>query len=221
MPPSGVTAPPPERLYPDLTQFYFSEGLQFGPQDTPVEPTSPYQTLLRPDYPLYPELTQLNITEEEVREIDPDYPTDNSNEDVEVFSCIAPDYDLEDARQMNYTVRVNLNKVERKILNDKTFEFLPSAIHPKAQREFHSWMKWRTQVNKQLVAMILIKHGKKVIVRSSELERKPLSTNTIRSVIDNAHSCQRLAQTGLPGKPYIMYGIPRVQLPGRTHQVCM
>ncbi|KAK6189786.1 hypothetical protein SNE40_001780 [Patella caerulea] len=84
---------------------------------------------------------------------------------------------------------------------------------PKNTDDFNRWMTWRKQVNRHMASMILLKQGKEVHVAPSEVNRKPLPKSTMKSVFDQA-KIESERKTSLPGKPYIMYGIPRVQLLG-------
>lgn len=81
------------------------------------------------------------------------------------------------------------------------------------QGDYNAWVKWRKQVNRQLAALILLRRGDEVRLQTVDLSRKPLSKNSMKEVFHKAtNDCSKEAMTSLNGKPYIMYGIPRVAL---------
>lgn len=186
------------RLYPDLGEFYSQGVVEYGSSvDLPI--TRGHGLLPTAPPPSEPDLDTrhrfslgLNITAPEEPALD---------------YTLEPDYDLDDIDDLN------LNDVEKKILNDKKIEF---PQQPKDKTDFNAWMTWRKQVNRQLASVILIKRGQQVHLRQSELSRKPLSKQNVESVVKDAkggrRGSDRAEMTSLPGRPYIMYGIPRVKL---------
>nr|KAG5700115.1 hypothetical protein BaRGS_029865 [Batillaria attramentaria] len=191
------------RLYPDLGEFYNQGVVEYGSSvDIPITrgqgllPTAPPPS--EPDLdPRHQFALDLNITAPEEPALD---------------YTLEPDYDLDDFNDLN------LNDAEKKILNDKVVDFPPQ---PRDKKDFNAWMTWRKQVNRQLASVILIKRGKQVHLRKSEMNRKPLSKQNVESVVKDAKTGKRGADkaemTSLPGRPYIMYGIPRVKLSTARH----
>ncbi|XP_059151624.1 uncharacterized protein LOC131937912 [Physella acuta] len=75
--------------------------------------------------------------------------------------------------------------------------------------EYNAWMTWRKQVNRQLATVILLKRNGQVHVQKKDMARRPLS----QSSIDFVSLFKAENKTSLGGKPFLMYGIPRVSLP--------
>lgn len=202
---------PPEtmddRLYPDLSAYYNGGFVECGSSiDEPIGKKFRYLLASAPP-PSEPDLDlemKLNITSPE--EPDLDYFEGDT---------IAPDYDLDEDANLNLNTAM-----EKKHISDKVIDF-PQQPTDNDKRDFNAWMTWRKQVNRQLATVILIKRGHQVHLRQSELRRKPLSKHSMESIVQDArggprnigniddHSAQK---TSLPGRPYIMYGIPRVKL---------
>lgn len=79
--------------------------------------------------------------------------------------------------------------------------------------EYSAWVTWRKQVNRQLASLILLRRGDHVHLQTVDLSRKPLSKTSVKEVLQKAtNDCSKESMTSLNGKPYIMYGIPRVAL---------
>ena len=199
-------------LYPDLREFY-TEGLvetgssidlPFLGLDDRVMPTAPPAPSGDGSGDL-----ELNIqTPEEPEE---DY----------LFE-LEPDYDLDNDEDVNFTLNnLNLNAKEKKILHDKNIEVPERSLPPPPPRDskdFRAWMTWRMQANRLLAAVILIRQGRHVHVRQSEIRRKPLTKQNVEVIVQEARGdrrrlCRdRAEKTSLPECPYIMYGIPRAKL---------
>ncbi|XP_041359914.1 uncharacterized protein LOC121376171 [Gigantopelta aegis] len=200
------------RLYPDLSPFYNNgERVEYGAGS--ADEYYP-ETLLRPDYPLYPDIPPLNITHD-IRETEMtssrNYTSGYSDDIANMDDICEPDYDNDDFMDDNINMRVP----ERKVLNDKLIGLTTEPRIPFSQRyelDFQEWMTWRKQVNTHLAAMILIRQGKNVYITPADQRRKCLSTSIMETVFDQARENPRTCKTSLPGKPYIMYGIPRVKL---------
>ncbi|KAL8562323.1 hypothetical protein ACOMHN_037279 [Nucella lapillus] len=212
--PSGMN------LYPDLHQFYNEGVVETGSSvDLPIHrirhpltPTAPPQPPgldLRLDLgdDLHFDLDDLDV---------PDEP------ELDYTLEIEPDYDdtvVDDPQTPDTLNNLNLTAREKRILHDKNIE-VPQQ--PRDSSDFRAWIKWRTQANKLLAAVILIRQGRHVCLRQSEIERQPLSEHNVLSIVKDAkgdRGCPRPGRdhaaewTSLSDCPYIMYGIPRVRLP--------
>ena len=204
------------RLYPDLTPFYNNgERIEYGAGSF-EEYCS--ETLLRPDYPLYPDIPSLNISHD-IRRAEMtsshNYTSGYSDDNANMVDICEPDYDMDDF--MDDNDNINIRMPERKVLNDKLMGLREEPRDPFSERyelDFQEWMSWRKQVNTHLAAMILIRQGKTVYITPSDQVRKCLSRSIMETVFDKARENPRTCKTSLPGKPYIMYGIPRVKLRG-------
>lgn len=124
---------------------------------------------------------------------------------------------------LNYNHLNNLNLLTasaKKTLREKNIE-VPEP--PRDDQDFGAWVKWRMQTNKLLAALVLSRRGqRRVLLRESELRRKPLTRHNVEKVVQQARGgggagARRRAspaeRTSLPACPYVMYGIPRVTLP--------
>ncbi|XP_033757259.1 uncharacterized protein LOC117339656 isoform X2 [Pecten maximus] len=74
------------------------------------------------------------------------------------------------------------------------------------------WNHWRKQTNDQLVSMIL--QSKSKDSRPWDYTRKAMDSNVMNDVIQHVID-SGVASPELEGKPFIMYGIPRVRLEKR------
>ncbi|XP_069138964.1 uncharacterized protein [Argopecten irradians] len=74
------------------------------------------------------------------------------------------------------------------------------------------WSHWRKETNDQLVSMIL--NSKAKDSRSWDYTRRTMDNNVLNDVIQHVID-NGVASPELEGKPFIMYGIPRVRLDKR------
>lgn len=197
------------RLYPDLREFYNEGFVEYGSSVNlsfdaieALIPTAP--PLSEPDFEPYHDIDgdiTLNITSPEEPE-----------KDYDMAEEPEPDYDID--KPMD---DLNFNRSEVKKTKDKVLDFLK---HTGDKKDFNIWMKWRKEVNQQLLAVILLRQGHRVHLSSTELHRKPLCRHSEASIVREATGCSWVERrnmngaekTRLPGRPYIMYGIPRVRL---------
>lgn len=196
-----------------------------------LEPTAPPPSEY--SFELYPNIESLHLDLDRLS-LAPDEPELDYTFDIE------PDYDVDDnvdnnghkhdsdhrnvektqtkGRTNNLNlINLNLNDAESKLLRDKNIEVPPMQPPASATKDFHAWMTWRLQANKLLAALVLIRSGRRVHLRHSEVYRKPLTVENVHSIVRDAKGGAggdtRCGQTtSLTGCPYIMYGIPRVKL---------
>ncbi|KAL8596031.1 hypothetical protein ACOMHN_021071 [Nucella lapillus] len=139
---------------------------------------------------------------------------------------LEPDYDTEDLEPDTLLNNLNLMASEKVILHTKNI-VVPEPP-PRRDHDFRAWMTWRLQANKLLAAVILLRQGRHVHVTGSDIRRKPLTRQNVEKVVQQAraappHPWDRdgrrrgsAERTSLPACPYVMYGIPRVNLPRTT-----
>ncbi|XP_076440348.1 uncharacterized protein LOC143279909 [Babylonia areolata] len=211
----------PPQLYPDLTPFYTPTTTPDPHPHPPpsVTPSAPPLHQSRPDLDLHvtPEEPEKDYMDE-VSEADPG---EVGGVAVEHLLELEPDYDTDDlpTGTLNLNdLNLNLTAQEKQLLHDKNIE-VPEP--PRKDQDFRAWMTWRLQANKMLAALILSRQahpGQHV----HHVRRKPLSPQHVQRVLQRARGEDKgrgrgaADRTSLPACPYVMYGIPRVNLTSAT-----
>ncbi|KAH9488289.1 hypothetical protein Btru_063828 [Bulinus truncatus] len=151
----------------------------------PPKPETTHQS--HPNYPRQPQ----RQAKEKVRDV------------IYVSRNIASDH----SDQINAKVKHLAHQTkERKSENVTADRISPST----SSDEYSAWMTWRKQVNRQLATAILLRKDNEFQQQNSGMCKKSLNQSSF-DIISQYARCEQ--KTPLGGKPFVMYGIPRVSLP--------